>query len=968
MRAEGPGITGTVRLVEPSSGAFLAVRGLSVEAAVDGPLCRTDLRITFTNDLGRTLEGDLVFPLPPFSALCELQVRVGRRTIVGKVRPRERAQAEYHRAVQAGKTAVLGETEGEDLARLRIAPIEAGEDVEVALSLVHTLLPIADGHRLVLPLTYMPRYVENEQAQKATERAAVERPRPLTLAARAEVKIVVRKGPAPLKVRCTSHSVQAQDEGRVLKIELTGVPLDRDLQLEIADRQPGDLPTTWVRHDPGDGRDGQGPTTAVAVVPPAFAEEGVTVARTILLLVDRSGSMDGDPMRSAIRAVKGCLRALGPADRFNLIGFNDSLQALSRRPLPFDAQSLAAGDAFAEGLSAGGGTEASRALQAVLDDDLGKQARSVQQEGPASDASHRLRIVVFMTDGDVGSAEQVLVRAQDKLIDTRVFVIGIGASVNHAMLTRLAELGSGTYTPVASNEDLERALHKLKSAIDAPILTGVKVRLDVGGDQKEPAKLEPAGRLDLFAGQPLLLAFRGPLPEGAVLQVSAQRSDGEDVTVRVPVRPDPDVLQIDAETAALTWALLKNRRLTYKFDPSDDATLESLGTTFGLLNRKVALVGVHSEQRGTDAPETVPVVLPLPANLAEGGDGGAYTQGVPPPPAPGNVTRAGTVTGMVPGAANFAVAGGSPPPAPAMPARSQARHAARPSASAPVPMAPPPAPDPVRSHFDAMDMDSDDMAVPGFAPPASAPSAITGAPPPEVLAAPDAEEAEASYRTPPPAVPEKKKKGSVLGRIAKALGMDGGPPAQRESAPPPPPAPPAAPPAVSAPPSPRRAAAAAAPAPVAEAAAAGPGAAPHFTSDEAGLRALLLQQGTDGLFGGELGATLLAIAALVGRGHTARSGSFKAELRRTSQALKARLAALAGTDQVLASLALALLWVPEGEAAPGELPAELAAALGGASLRDPPALAATIRTALGKAPAWTRSPLARAIEGAFLTP
>ena len=325
MRAEGPGITRTVRLVEPSSGAFLAVRGLSVEAAVDGPLCRTDLRITFNNDLGRTLEGDLVFPLPPFSALCELQVRVGKRTIVGKVRPRERAQAEYHRAVQAGQTAALGETEGEDLARLRIAPIESGEDVEVSLSLLHTLLPIADGHRLVLPLTYMPRYVESEQAQKPTERAAVERQRPLTLKARAEVKIVVRKGPVPLKVRCTSHSVQAQDQGGVMKIELTGVPLDRDLQLELVDRQQGDLPTTWVRHDPGDGRDGQGPTTAVAVVPPAFAEEGVTVARTILLLVDRSGSMDGDPMRSAIRAVKGCLRALGPADRFNLIAFNDKI-------------------------------------------------------------------------------------------------------------------------------------------------------------------------------------------------------------------------------------------------------------------------------------------------------------------------------------------------------------------------------------------------------------------------------------------------------------------------------------------------------------------------------------------------------------------------------------------------------------------------------------------------------------------
>lgn len=472
MRAEGA--VQSVRLVESNSGEFLSVRSLSAEAAVDGPMCRADLRITFANELGRTIEGDLVFPLPPFAALCELTVRVGKRTLVGKFRPRERAQAEYHRAVQAGKTAALGESEGEDLGRLRVAPIEPGEDVEVSLSLLHTLLPIADGHRLIIPLTYMPRYVEDEQGLKATEKAAVDRPRPLTAAARADVKIAVRKGDAPLAVRCKSHAVKTRDAGSLLEVEVAGVPLDRDLQVEILDRQKGDLPTVWVRHDPGKGRDGQGPSTAVALLPPPFADEGATVARTILLLVDRSGSMDGDPMRSAIRAVKGCLRALGPADRFNIIAFNNSIHPLARRPLPFDDQSLQAADAFAEALTADGGTEASNALQAVLDDDVGKNA-SARMQGPAVDSSHRLRIVVFMTDGDVGSAEHVLARAQDRLIDTRLFVIGIGQSVNHAMLAKLAELGSGTYTPVSSNEDLERALHKLKNAIDAPILTGVKV-------------------------------------------------------------------------------------------------------------------------------------------------------------------------------------------------------------------------------------------------------------------------------------------------------------------------------------------------------------------------------------------------------------------------------------------------------------------------------------------------------------
>src|SRR5262249_10184534 len=106
----------------------------------------------------------------------------------------------------------------------------------------------------------------------------------------------------------------------------------------------------------------------------------------------------------------------------------------------------------------------------------------------------------------------------------------------------------------------------------------------------------------------------------------------------------------------------------------------------------------------------------------------------------------------------------------------------------------------------------------------------------------------------------------------------------------------------------------------------------RFSDDEAGLRALLLEQHADGLFGGEgeLGATLAAVAALVSRGHTARAGSFRAELRRTVQALKSRLPSLSAEDLVLCALALAILQMPHGEPAPSELPPELAACLTGA--------------------------------------
>jgi Ca-activated chloride channel family protein len=856
-----------VRLGDAKTGTFLAVRGVVAEAAVDGPFARTTIAVTFHNDLGRTLEGDLVFPLPPSAALEGLKATVGKRVVVAKLRPRPRAQAEYARAVAAGKTAALGETEGEDLARLRVAPIEDGEDVKIELVLVHPLLPTDGGHRLVLPLTYMPRYVESEAALKDVERAAVDRPRPLTLAARAQVTVRIESPSGKLAdLRCTSHKIHAEIARGETVITVRDAPLDRDLHLEIQDRPRGADPTLWIQHDPGDGPDALGPTTAIAVVPPAHADEGPVVPRTVTFLVDRSGSMDGGPMASAIRAVRGSLRALGPDDRFNVIAFDNTLEVLAPRPVPFADDTLAAADAFISSIHARGGTEASMAMAAALDDNQTRAQAVARPEAPPLDAGHRLRVVVFMTDGDVAGAEQVLKTAREKLVDTRIHVVGIGHSVHHGMLSALAAAGGGAYLPVSTDEDLEQALARLKNAINAPVWTGLKVTLDREGERRSPKQVEPSGPLDLFAGQPLLLSFRGALEPGDRLVLEGQRPGGDDRRLIVDLH---GAKSTSPTVAPLVWALLRNRRLTYRFDPADDATLEGLGTTFGLTNRMVALVGVHDDQRGVTVEGTIPVSLPMPAEAAEqmtraGGYGGPR----PAAGAPGGAVR-GKMMAYAPQSPPAGPSGFAPPP----------------------PMA--------------------YGAPPGFGPPPPPPQAPGG------YGGPQGMPAAGNYGWQPPA----------------PQGMPG---PGAYGAPPPPPA--------------RMAAPAAAPAP----AKAAPPPQPAYTDDEAGLRALLLSQGAGGLFAGDVGVTLAAVAALVTRGHTHREGGFRSELRRTLGALKGKLAA-GGDAGVHAALAAAILLIAAGEEPPAELPDPLKAALTGLSTSDLPAARQAVRAALLAAPASWRS-------------
>lgn len=811
-------ILSPIRLLDSKAGEFLAVRGVRAQIDNFGPFCRTRFDITFSNDLARTLEGDLVVPLPPSAALRELTVRVGARQIEGKIRPRQRARAEYRRAVEAGQTAALGESEGEDMARLRIAPIAAGEDVEVRMQLVHTLLPSDCGHRLVLPLTYMPRFVESEAALKPTERAALDRPRPLTSAARARVEITIRHGASgPPAIRSTSHPTETRVGEQSTTVTLTDAPLDRDFHLEIQDRPEGGEPGLWIVHDPSEGPDQLGPSTAVAIVPPAFADEGPVIPRKVTFLVDRSGSMQGGPMDSAIRAVRGALRSLTPADRFNIIAFDDRLEALAARALRFDDAGLSAADRFIAGIHARGGTNASMAIAAALQHHLSEvDSIALRDSAPPPDPGHRLDIVVFMTDGDVAGAEQVLRTAKDKLVDTRVFVLGIGDAVNHAMLSQIAAAGGGAYFPVATDEDLEQTLNRLKDAIDSPLWTGVGVVLEHEGQRRQPQQLEPPTSLDLFARQPLLLAFRGPIAAGERLILSGQRPGGEDRRIIVPLLTEARDEQ-DADAARITWAVLRNRRLTYRFDADDDPTLEGLGVAFGLVNRAVALVGVDPQQSDLVIEGSVPVSLPLPENLAQSrGRASARKTAIPRGAAP-------KIVGHI-----------------ALPGRSNTMDSLEIEPSRPRPAAKP----------------------------ASAPR---------------------------PAPRKRASKGS--------------------SPPPPPP--------------PRS---------------------PALAAGEAGLRDLMLRQSAFGLFDGDLAITLAAVAVFVTRGHTHREGLFRAELRRTIGALKAQLGTATGDERVFAALALAMLTMAAGEAAPPELSDELTATLAGLAYGDSATAKQAIKAALALVP------------------
>lgn len=553
-------------------------------------------------------------------------------------------------------------------------------------------------------------------------------------------------------------------------------------------------------------------------------------------------------MESAKRAVRGSLRALNAQDRFNIIAFDDRLDALAQRVVPFSDKALAEADRFTDALEARGGTEASAALRAVLSDTL-TGATIAWKAKPEDDTRKALRVVVFMTDGDVANAAKVLREAREALNATRIHVLGIGDSVDHALLGELAALGGGTYTPVSTDEDLERAIQRLKSAIEAPVWTSVEAVILRRGEEVELTALEPARRWDLFAGSPFTFAWRGAAEEGDALRLRGLSHDG---VVRERTISLAAAREID--DAHARWASMRARRLTYRFSSDDDRLLKLLGINFSLVTRRTSLVGVDASAPGGRVEAVLAVSYPLPRNTSH------------------ELTRAG-VASYGAAAVGMAAPGAMP----------MAKRAAAPRAA------------PAKSRRGIVARAMDLFSAPGDSD--------------DVMAEMDGEAGDrAMYARSPAPLP---------------------------------------------------------PAPAAPAYAPAPAPAPSAADDPSALRALLLDQRADGLFG-DIATSLAAVAALVSRGHTHREGDFRAELKRTLATLRARVASLSNEEALWATMAIALLTAPHGDAPTG-LSAELVERARAISLTDPNALRRSVIAFIEGAPdGWDRAASASLIRQRFL--
>jgi Ca-activated chloride channel family protein len=148
---------------------------------------------------------------------------------------------------------------------------------------------------------------------------------------------------------------------------------------------------------------------------------------------------------------------------------------------------------YVDGLQADGGTEM---LPAVV------QALAHQGEQAS------LRQVIFITDGLIGNEEALFATIHRLLGHSRLFTVGIGSAPNGHFMRKAAQHGRGTFTYIATGQEVQDKMNRLFVKLEQPAF--LDLALDV------PAEVEwdllPAPLPDVYAGEPLMVAFRTSTP------------------------------------------------------------------------------------------------------------------------------------------------------------------------------------------------------------------------------------------------------------------------------------------------------------------------------------------------------------------------------------------------------------------------------------------------------------------------
>jgi len=517
------------------NGERVALCDVAVSAVLQDLLAEVTVSQTYRNDERVNIEAVYTFPLPLDAVLLDLEVDIGGRVLRGVVVEKKAAEEKYEDAVEAGDAAVMLEAIEPGLYTMNVGNLLPQETATITFRYAILYRWAGERLRFFLPTTIAPRFGESPHLPHQVPEAS------LTVENQFSLRVEVFGALRDAQFVCPSHAVELvkSPEKAVLSLQQPKAVKDRDFILNV--RAPQATRSFVLCGQDGDGM------TAIASFQPFFPGLQQPRSLALAIVIDCSGSMQGDSMEQAKQALDGILESLQPEDRVTLIAFGNSTNALSNHLLPCNKTNLTKARRFTKSLDANmGGTEIGYAL---------REAYAAIGRTAAAD-------VFLVTDGEVSAWESVIAEATKS--EHRIFTVGVGSAVSEAFVRGLAAATGGECELVSPREGMADRVVRHFDRMRAPRAKGAAIHWPDGAASISPSRIGA-----VFEGDTVVAfaSFDRPHAGGsAVLEVETEKGEIVRQELALPALPpasSPHALSTVARVAAA--ARLKEARVDQVF-------------------------------------------------------------------------------------------------------------------------------------------------------------------------------------------------------------------------------------------------------------------------------------------------------------------------------------------------------------------------------------------------------------------
>ena len=453
--------------------AILSLEEMEISIRIDNGDARVFVRQIFANHTGKIEEGNYIFALPSQATVSDFAVWDGPTRIPAVVLERKRAEDIYtqlkQQAIDPGLLQ-MGERGSEEAKRssvfsARIVPIQPHGTKRLEIE-YHQSIPV-ENLKSYFAVPLRPDAYSSQVARHLRINFELH-------SEHAAANFQATAKAFPLKLdEVTPHLVGGHFEGDNVNLSEDFVAT-YDLDAAGADTlnlltyrnpvtgQPAPTETAPIRstNEPGffeaEALLGYGKSSA-----PSATDKAVSgTPKILVILFDTSLSMQWEKLERSYQALESLLRTLRPADRFNLLLFNNQVQTFPSAPVSAEPATVQRALDFVRLSKLRGGTDLQRALQAGL------------QQCSASGVANPY--LILLSDGGAtrgpvrnGKLASWYAESWKHLPESqrpRTYIFGVGDDANLPLLSVLARQ-DGLLEHVLSTEPAEFKLNSFLSKI-----------------------------------------------------------------------------------------------------------------------------------------------------------------------------------------------------------------------------------------------------------------------------------------------------------------------------------------------------------------------------------------------------------------------------------------------------------------------------------------------------------------------